>query len=106
MAATLVKEILANSWEQGHFDLQLPAKQNVLLHIIAMEESYEEFFVAHVYMPSNQAIFNEHAISQFWFARFLSSAGSYHLAAIINERLNARRFWDLSILPRGPIWPT
>ena len=41
-------------------------------------------------IPSNQKIFDEYTISQFWFARFLLDTGSYHLSEIINQRLNAQ----------------
>ncbi len=89
MAATLVAGILWNSWQKHHFDLPLLAKQNILLHIIALEESYQEFFIPQPSISSSQKIFDEYTISQFWFAKFLLKTGSYHLAEIINQRLNA-----------------
>ena len=90
VAATLVKKILWKSWQKEHFDLPLLAAQNIPLHIIALEESYQEFFTSQPYIPSNQKIFDEYTTSQSWFARFLLSSGSYHLAAIIYRRLNAQ----------------
>ena len=90
MAATLVRKILLNSWQKQHFDLRLLAKQNILSHIMALEESYQEFFISQPYIPSNQKIFDEYTTSQIWFARFLPSTGSYHLTEIINQRLNAQ----------------
>ena len=69
--------------------MPLLAKQNILLHIMALEESYQEFFIPQPSIPLNQRIFDEYTISQFWFARFLLKSGSYHLAEIINQRLNA-----------------
>ena len=100
MAATLVKEILVNSWQKQHFDLPLSTKQNILLHIIALEKCYEEFSISQACIPSTKTTFGENATSQFWFATFLESTGSYHLAAIINERLYAR---DKKILgPEDP----
>ena len=90
MAATLVKEILLNSWQKQHFDLALPTKQNILLHIIALEESYEEFSISQTCTLSIKTAFGEYTTSQFWFATFLESAGSYYLAAIVNQRLYAQ----------------
>lgn len=52
MAATFVKEILLNSWHNQQFYLALSAKQNILLHIIALEESYEEFHISQTCTPS------------------------------------------------------
>ena len=40
-----------------HFDLPLLTKQSTLFHIIALEESYQEFFISQSYMPSNQKSF-------------------------------------------------
>ena len=88
MAATIVREILVNSVQKQHFDLPLLAKQSIPSHIIALEESYQEFFISPPYIPSNQRIFDEYTNSQIWFALFLSSAGLYHLAKVINQRLN------------------
>ncbi|MCJ1347669.1 hypothetical protein MMC31_005897 [Peltigera leucophlebia] len=90
MAATLVTDILSNSWQKQHFDLPLVTKKNILSHIIALEKSYKEFFISQPYIPSTQKIFDEYTTSQCWFARFLSSTGSYHLAAVITQRLNAQ----------------
>ncbi len=90
MAATLVTEFLVNSWQNQHFYLPLIAEQNILSHIMALEESYQVVFISHPYIPSNQKILDEYKTFQFWFARFLSSTGSYHLAEIINQRLNAQ----------------
>ncbi len=88
MAATLVSEILSNSWQKEHFDLPLLAKQKIPSHIIALEESYQECFIPQPFIPLNQRIFDEYRISQSWFARFLSHTGSYHPATIIYQRLN------------------
>ena len=90
MAATLVTEILLNSWQKEHLDLPLLAKQNIPSHIIVLEESYQEFFISQPYIPSNQKIFDEYTISQNLLARLLLNNGSYHLAEIINQRLNAQ----------------
>ena len=90
MAATLVKEILVNAWQKQHFDLPLFTKQNTTSHIIALEESYQEFFISQPYIPSNQRIFDEYINSQSWFARFLLMSSSYHLAEIINQRVYAQ----------------
>ena len=90
MAATLVKEILVKTWQKQHFNLALLAKQTILFHIIALEESNEEYLISQAYITSNQNILDEYTISQFWFARFLLDAGSYHLAEIINQRLNTQ----------------
>ena len=91
MAAMLVRDILSNSWQKEHFDLPLLVKQNITSHIIALEESHQEFFIPQPSIPSNPNIFEEYSISQFWFAKFMRSAGLYHLAEIINQRLNAQK---------------
>ncbi len=90
MAGTLVADILQSSWQKQHFHLPLLTKQNITSHIIALEESYQEFFISQPYIPSNQTIFNECIASQFWFARFLWETGLYHHSEIIYQRLNAR----------------
>ena len=59
-----------------HFDLPLLNKQNITPHIIAQEESYQEFFISQPYIPSNQKIFDEYTNSQMWFAQKSSLAGS------------------------------
>lgn len=74
MAATLVKEVLVNSWQKDHLDLALLAKQDISSHIVAVEENYQEFFNSQP--ASNLKIFDEYKISRFWFAEFLLSAGS------------------------------
>ena len=43
MAATIMRKILVNSVHEQHFDLPLLAQQNISLHILALEESYQEF---------------------------------------------------------------
>ena len=90
MAATLVKEFLENSWQRQHFDLPSLAQQNIPLHILALEESYQESFVSQPHIHLNQKISDEYTTSQIWFASFLLDTGSYQLAAIINQRLNAQ----------------
>lgn len=90
MVATLVKEVLLNSFQKHYFDLPLLAQQNIPSHIIALEESYQEFFISHRSIPSNQKIFHEYIASQSWFAGFFLSTGSYHLAATLYQRLNAQ----------------
>ena len=90
MAATLVMEILWNSWQNGHFDIPLLAKQNIPSHIIALEDSYQDFFIPQPSLPSNPKIFAEYTTSQSWFAGFLSINGSYHTAATIGQRLSGQ----------------
>ena len=90
MAGTLVRKILMSSWQKQHFDLPLLTKQNITSHIIALEESYQEFFIPQPSIPSNQKIFDEFTFSQSWFARFLLDIGLYHLAEIMSQRLNAQ----------------
>ena len=90
MAATLGTGILLNSWQKEHFDLPLLAKQNISSHIIALEESYQEFFISKLYIPSSQKIFDEYTISQYWFAKFLLSNGLYYHAAVMNQQLIAQ----------------
>ena len=90
MAAALLRKILLYSWQKQHFDLPLLAKQNIPSHIIALEESYQEFLISQPYIPSNQKIFEEYTTSLIWFARCLLSTGSYKLAEIMNQRLNAQ----------------
>lgn len=46
MAARLVKNILLNSWVKAHFQLPLYAKQNILSQIVALEDSYKEYFAS------------------------------------------------------------
>ena len=87
MAATIVRDILMNSVHEGYFDLPLLAKQNIKLHIIALEKSYQEFFIPQPSVLSNQKIFDEYTISQSWFARFLFNVGSYHPATVIYQRI-------------------
>ena len=90
MAATLVREILLNSWQKQHFHLPLCTKQNITSHIIALEDSYQEFFIPKPSTPSKQKIFDEYIISQSWFGSFCLTTGSYHLSEIINQRVNAQ----------------
>ncbi len=97
MAATIVREILVNSIREGNFDLPLLAKQNIKLHIEALEESYQEFFIAQPSILSNQKLFDEYTISQSWFARFLLNVGSYHPATIIYQRLNEQKKKNLGL---------
>ena len=90
MAATLVTEILLNSWQKKHFNLPLLAKQNIPSHIIALEESYQEFFIPQSSITLSQNIFDEYTIDQSWFAKFLLNNGSYQPATIIYQRLNEK----------------
>ena len=90
VAAMLVSQILVKSWQKQDFDLPLLAKQYITSHIIALEESYQEFFITKPSIPSKQKIFDEYTLSQIWFARFLLDTGSYHLSEIINQRLSAQ----------------
>ena len=90
VAAMLVNKILIHSWQKEHFDLSLIDRQNIASHIIALEESYQEFFIPQPSIPSNQKIFDEYTISQVWFARFLLNIGLYHLSETINQRLYAQ----------------
>ncbi len=90
MAAMLVNKILINSWQKEHFNLSLFAKQDIASHIIALEESYREFFIPQPFIPSNQKIFDEYTISQVMFAKFLQYTGLYHLSETINQRLYAQ----------------
>ena len=91
MAAWLLSRRLLNSWHNQYFDLPLSAEQNILLNIVALEEAIEEFSVSQVEIPANQDIFNEYLSSQSWFARYLSSRGSYQLAEIILHRVVAQK---------------
>ncbi len=90
MAATLVKEILVHSWQKQHFKLALLTRQRITSHIIALEESYEEYANSQTCIRLNQKILDEYISSQFWFARFLFKAGLYPLAETINHRINAQ----------------
>ena len=87
MAATLVTEILFNSWQNRHFDYPLLTKQNIISHVIASEENYQDFFTSTPYIPSNRTIFDEYMMSHIWFARFLQASGLYNLAEIIYQRV-------------------
>ena len=90
VAAILVKNILVNCWQKQHFNLPLLAKQDIASHIIALEESYQEFFIPQPSIPSKQKIFDEYTISQSWFAKFLLGTDSYHLSEITYQRLYAQ----------------
>ncbi len=102
MAAKLVSEMLLNSWHKAHFELPLSAKKNILLHTVALEEAYEDFFDLQGEIPLNQKIFNEYVTTQSWFAKFLSNIGSYQPAIIISQRVTANqmKFWDPSMHTR------
>lgn len=84
MAAALVKILLVNSWHENHFMLSLSTKQNILSHIMALVEAYQEVSLSQVNTSSNQAIFDEYITTQAWFARFISEIGSYQLAVTIH----------------------
>lgn len=58
MAATLVSGTLMSSWRSNYFQLLLLTQQNILLHIVALEEAYQDLFIPPVEMPENQDIFN------------------------------------------------
>lgn len=83
IAGMLVANILQNSCQAQHFNLSLLIKQNITSHIIALEESYQEFFISQSYIPSNQEIFDECKTSQIWFVKFFSEIGLYHHSEII-----------------------
>ena len=91
MAATLVNGMLLSSWRNEHFELPLSSKQKILLHIVALEEAHEEFFVSQVEIPANQDIFDEYLTLQHWLAKFLSCRGFYQLAVIIFQRVVAQK---------------
>ena len=89
MAACLLRSRLSNSWHshKQYFELPLFAQQNILLNIVTLEEASEEFFVSQLEILANQGIFNEYLNSQFWFAKYLLSIGSYQLAETISHRV-------------------
>ncbi len=91
MAAKLMSRMLSNSWRKNHFDLSLSVKQNILLHIMALEEAHEEFFASNIEIPANQDIFTEYLLSQSWFVPYLIDMGSYQLAVVISQRLVAQK---------------
>ncbi len=62
-----------------------------MLHTVALEKAYEDFFVSQVELLIDQKIFREYITSQSWSATFLSSVGSYQLAAIIFKRVAAHQ---------------
>ena len=82
MAAKLVSEVLLSSLRSGYYGLLFSTKQNILLHIVALEEAYQELFVPQVEILANEGIFNEYITSQSCFAIFLSEIGSYQLAIV------------------------
>ena len=91
VAGTLVASLLKTSWQNESFDLPLLTRQNITSHIIALEESYQEFFTPEQGTSLNEKILWEYRISQSWFAIFLREVtGLYHLAKIINQRVNAQ----------------
>ena len=96
-AAILVSKILVESWQNQHFDLPLRVKQDITSHIITLEESHQEFFIPQPSISSDQKIFDEYTISQFWFARFLVDTGSYHLAKTLCQRLITQTEKDLGL---------
>ncbi len=59
MATTLVSGMLMSSWRSNYFQLPVPTQQNTLLHIVALEQAYQDFFIPQVEMPENQDTFNE-----------------------------------------------
>ena len=87
MAAALVGKIIANSWHKNDVELSLSTKQNILSHVMTLEEASQEFSVSPVNTPSNQRIFDEYIIIQACFAKFLSKIGSYQLAVILNQQV-------------------
>lgn len=72
-----------------HFYLSLFTKQNIMSHIIVLEESYQEFFIIYLYQLSNKTIYNEYITLQVCFARFLLKIGLYHYSHKINQQRNA-----------------
>ena len=90
VAVMLVGEIVANSWQKQHFDLSLLTKQDIASHIIALEESYQEFFISQPYIPLHQRFLTNIQSRSLGLLEFLRHTGSYHLSEIINQRLNAQ----------------
>ncbi len=97
IAATLVREMLVNCCYKEQFELPLFAKQNILAHIIALEDSYEELSISLAEILLNQKFCNECTTSHSWSASFLSSVGSYHLAEILHQRVNEQNKTILGI---------
>ena len=89
MAATLVSGMILSSWRNEHFQLASLSKKNILLHVVELEEAFQEFFSPLAELPANQDTFDEYLDWQFWFAKFLKESGSYQLATIILKRLVA-----------------
>ena len=64
MAATFVSMLLSSSWRNHHFELSLSAKQIILLHIVALEESHQGFFVSQAGVTAENDVFEEYLDSQ------------------------------------------
>lgn len=70
--------------------MPLLTKQEIWSQIIALEESYQEFFISPLDTPSKQRIFDDYTTLQSWFAEFLWSNGSYHLVEIRMKQLKSQ----------------
>ena len=91
MAEALVADVLKNSWQKENFDLLLRIKQNLKLHIIVLEENYQDFFILQPCIPSGQKALDKYiSLLQPWFVKLLRDDGSYHLAEIISQRVHAQ----------------
>ena len=96
VAGVLVAGLLKSSRQKEAFYLPLITRQNITSHIIALEESYQEFFILQSDIPSTQKASAEYIyVPQSWFALFLTETGSYHFGEIINQRVNAQIEKDL-----------
>ena len=90
MATALVTESSQILGIKQNFDLPLLTKQKIWSQIIALEESYQEFFISPLDTPPEQKIFDDCTTLQSWFAEFLWSNGSYHLVEIRMEQLKSQ----------------
>lgn len=70
--------------------MPLLTKQKIWSQIIALEGSYQEFFISPLDTPPEQKIFDDCTTLQSWFAEFLWSNGSYHLVEIRMEQLKSQ----------------
>ena len=89
MAATLVSGMISNSWRNNYFQLPLSTQQDILLHIVALQEVYRDYLIPSVEMHSNQDIFHEYIKLQDSITIFLSHRGSHQLAKILLEQIVA-----------------
>ena len=91
MVAALVGKIIVNSYHENYVELSLSTKQNILSHIMTLEEAYQEVSLLPINTPSNQTIFDEYIAIQAYFAFFLSAIGSYQLAVILFQQIAAHQ---------------